>query len=95
MMGIAGERVCPICGCTFVREANYRKYCSPKCQKTAKKELSAERKRRAREGTAAKKPETISPLSAVARAATAAGMTYGKYVARCAAQGVSIRRAVK
>lgn len=85
MFRITGERVCPLCGSTFVLEGNYRKYCSQKCQKTAAREASAERKRQARKNEAKPKTAEPSPLSVIVREATAAGMTYGRYVAQKAA----------
>ncbi len=85
MFRITGERVCPLCGSTFVLRGNYQKYCSPKCQKTAAREAAAERKRQARKIEAKPKTDNPSPLSVIAREANAAGMTYGRYVAQKAA----------
>lgn len=85
MFRITGERVCPICGSTFILEGNYRKYCSPKCQRQAGREAAAERKRQARKTEAKPKSPEPSPLSVIAWEANAAGMTYGRYVAQKAA----------
>lgn len=85
MFRITGERVCPLCGGTFVLEGNYRKYCSPKCQRQAGREAAAERKRQARKIEAKPKTAEPSPLSVIAWEANAAGMTYGRYVAQKAA----------
>ncbi len=85
MFHITGEKICPICGCTFVLDGGYRKYCSPKCRKTAEREASAERKRQARKTETKPKIAEPSPLSVITREANAAGMTYGRYVARKAA----------
>ena len=90
MFQITGERICPICGSTFILEGNYRKYCSPRCQRQAEREAAAERKRQARKNEAKPRPPEPSPLSVIAREANEAGMTYGRYVARkavCAASG--------
>lgn len=95
MFRITGERVCPICGSTFVLDGNYRKYCSPKCQRQAEREASAEHKRQARKNEAKPKPPEPSPLSMIAREANAAGMTYGRYVAQKAACVPSDSRAGK
>lgn len=85
MFRITGERVCPLCGSTFVLEGSYRKYCSPKCRRTAEKEAAAERKRQTRKAEGKPKTAALSPLSMIAREANAAGMTYGRYVAQKAA----------
>lgn len=85
MFRITGERVCPLCGSTFVLEGNYRKYCSPQCRKTAAREASAERKRQERKTEGKPKTAEPSPLSVIAREANDAGMTYGRYVAQKAA----------
>ena len=90
MYRITGERVCPMCGSTFVLDGNYRKYCSPKCRRAAEREASAERKRRTRKDEAKPRPPEPSPLSVIAREANEAGMTYGRYVswkAACASSG--------
>lgn len=90
MSRITGERVCPMCGSTFVLDGNYRKYCSSKCRRAAEREASAERKRQTRKDEAKPRPPKPSPLSVIAREANEAGMTYGRYVARkaaCASSG--------
>lgn len=82
--------VCPMCGKTFPLDRSNRKYCSPKCRKTAEREASAERKRQARKTEAKPKTAEPSPLSVIAQEANAVGMTYGRYVAQkalCAYSG--------
>lgn len=95
MFRITGERVCPLCGSTFVLDGNYRKYCSPKCQRQAEREAAAERKRQARKSEAKPKTAEPSPLSVIAREANEAGMTYGRYVARKAVCAASVDRTGK
>lgn len=78
MRSVNDEIVCPVCGKSFIFKGGSRKYCSPVCSRTAELE-------RKRVGSGAKvKPKTkeVSPLSMIAREASEAGMTYGRYVAR-------------
>ena len=81
MRSVNDEIVCPVCGKSFIFKGGRRKYCSPVCSRTAELE-------RKRVGSIVKvkpKAKAVSPLSMVAREASEAGMTYGRYVARKAA----------
>ena len=80
MRSVNDEIVCPVCGQSFIFKGGRRKYCSPVCSRTAELE-------RKRVGSAKVKPKAkaVSPLSMIAREASEAGMTYGRYVARKAA----------
>ena len=81
MRSVNDEIVCPVCGKSFIFKGGRRKYCSPVCSRTEELE-------RKRVGSSAKvnpKAKAASPLSMVAREASEAGMTYGRYVARKAA----------
>ncbi len=82
MFKIYGEKECAFCGKLFQLNGNSRKYCSPQCRKASERVRAVMRKQ-AERGRVASKPKEKLPdaLSAVARAASAAGMTYGKYVA--------------
>ena len=86
MRSVNDEIVCPVCGKSFIFKGGRRKYCSPLCSRTAE----LERKRVG--GVAKVKPKTkaASPLSMIAREASEAGMTYGRYVARKAACAPSV-----
>ena len=77
MRSVNDEIVCPVCGKSFIFKGGRRKYCSPVCSRTAELE-------RKQVGSSVKvKPKTkaVSPLSMIAREASEAGMTYGRYVA--------------
>lgn len=78
------EIVCPMCGRTFPLDRSNRIYCSTECKRASKRAAEAARVRRMRE-RAEHKSSVPSPLSAIAREANAAGMTYGRYVAQKAA----------
>ncbi len=82
MFKIYGEKECAFCGKPFQLDGRFRKYCSIQCRRAAEREKAVIRKQSERDRTVSQ-PKGKSPdaLSAVARAAAAAGMTYGKYVA--------------
>lgn len=81
MRSVNDEIVCPVCGQSFIFKGGRRKYCSPVCSRTAE----LERKRFGYSEKVKPKAKAASPLSMVAREASEAGMTYGRYVARKAA----------
>lgn len=81
MRSVNDEIVCPVCGKSFIFKGGRRKYCSPVCSRTAE----LERKRVGSSVKVKTKTKATSPLSMIAREASAAGMTYGSYVARKAA----------
>ena len=78
MRSVNDEIVCPVCGKSFIFKGGRRKYCSPVCSRTAE----LERKRVGGGAKVKPKAKAMSPLSMIAREASAAGMTYGRYVAR-------------
>lgn len=81
MRSVNDEIVCPVCGKSFIFKGGRRKYCSPLCSRTAE----LERKRVGSSVKVKPKAKATSPLSMIAREASEAGMTYGRYVARKAA----------
>ena len=81
MRSVNDEIVCPVCGQSFIFKGGRRKYCSPVCSRTA----VLERKRVVGGAKVKPKAKAVSPLSMIAREASEAGMTYGRYVARKAA----------
>ena len=82
MRSVNDEIVCPVCGKSFIFKGGRRKYCSPVCSRTAE----LERKRVGSRVKVKPKTKAVSPLSMIAREASEAGMTYGRYVARKAAR---------
>ena len=81
MRSVNDEIVCPVCGKSFIFKGGRRKYCSPVCSRTAE----LERKRVGGGAKVKPKAKAVSQLSMIAREASEAGMTYGRYVARKAA----------
>ena len=81
MRSVNDEIVCPVCGQSFIFKGGRRKYCSPVCSRTAE----LERKRVGGGAKVKPKAKAESQLSMIAREASEAGMTYGRYVARKAA----------
>ena len=81
MRSVNDEIVCPVCGQSFIFKGGRRKYCSPVCSRTAE----LERKRVGSSVKVKPKAKAVSQLSMIAREASEAGMTYGRYVARKAA----------
>ena len=86
MISVNDEIVCPVCGKSFIFKGGRRKYCSPVCSRTAE----LERKRVGGIVKVKPKAKAVSTLSMVAREASEAGMTYGRYVAREAACTTSV-----
>ena len=86
MRSVNDEIVCPVCGQSFIFKGGSRKYCSPVCSRTAE----LERKRVGGGAKVKPKAKAVSPLSMIAREASEAGMTYGRYVARKAACAPSV-----
>ena len=86
MRSVNDEIVCPVCGKSFIFKGGRSKYCSPLCSRTAE----LERKRVGSSVKVKPKIKAASPLSMIAREASEAGMTYGRYVARKAACAQSV-----
>jgi len=68
------DRTCPICGTRFVTDIGQQKYCDAECKEKAYH--AAQQRYRDRQK---KKKGTLDD---VVRAADAAGLSYGQYVAR-------------
>ena len=67
------EIECPGCHIIFKTTHNSKKYCSKDCYKACKSHQSTKRKR---------KTKANAELDKIAAAARAAGLSYGKYVAK-------------
>ena len=68
------DRTCPICGTRFVTDIAQQKYCDAECKEKAYH--AAQQRYRD------KKKKKKTTLDDTVRAADAAGLTYGQYVAR-------------
>lgn len=82
---MAEERICAICGKTFIAGKYNAKYCSVECQDEGrrnhdKKNRKAGQERKKEERKSKKKRQKA--LVDIAVEAKKAGMTYGQYVAR-------------
>lgn len=78
------ERICYFCGKFFTYEPRGRKtYCSEECYKKAVAARNSQHKKKKT------KPETTtgSSITEIARAARAAGLSYGQYVDRMRQEG--------
>lgn len=77
-MGRTYNHTCERCGKLFVSKSGNTQYCSQVCRTRA-----AEARRRAeRQAKYDNRPKANKDLDRVAAEANAAGMTYGKYVAK-------------
>ena len=85
MRSVNDEIICPVCGQSFIFKGGRRKYCSTFCSRTAELE-----RKRVSGAKVKPKAKAVSPLSMIAREASEAGMTYGRYVARKAACAPSV-----
>ena len=79
------ERTCEVCGKTFIHEHRGRqRYCSEECYKQAAAEKLSHRKKKKK---TAPENTTTDSIIEIAKAARAAGLTYGQYVDRMRQEG--------
>lgn len=74
--------ICCICGKAFISHAPASKCCGPECMLEWRKQLKERRDYKTYKTKAARTKKAKGPtLTEMAKAARAAGMTYGQYVA--------------
>jgi predicted nucleic acid-binding Zn ribbon protein len=80
-----GNGICVICGVEFVKLSNNNCVCSEECKGIRNKNLKEQKKKemkllKEQQKKAEEEKKSIETLSEVAKKASDAGMTYGKYM---------------
>lgn len=86
------EASCEECGKIFAKKTTNQRYCCPECQRAGRRRKAREYyllEKRTKKAKGKKRPPSLTEINKKARAA---GMTYGKYMAKEYGKLVKVER---